>query len=447
MTPEELLWIQRRLELAKSIYHRPSTNNNYANEFSAIGVPPMAAAPVPPAAIPIHNMTPMSPLVMSAAPMLMVPNPLYQPHPNNNGQPFHQHQQPHPHPSAVIMPYAHGTNAIPNTLGSPQSSMASYRQTSGGGYNNFPLAPPPTAGVTHTQLSLPGRISAPEDELAKKISQRIQEKLNRLNKNNITTDVQQPPPLMHVPHENTFQSSAQDHSMRANLSINNTRGERHAAGFESVTKKAVPIDATTQFEQRTADFERRAEFAVGLIRKRMDAIVARDSVLRIPAVRSKFAPDTGIPTTLNTLDNARGTNLDTKQPTKRKRDREETNFEKITAELNNFMENSLDDENIRCSLNEDKANKDKKRDEMNEVYKKCIKDVESRLEMYTQLESLAEQMKIKASRMTTEAVKKRNTIELDWQLRGAYDTIRLHLHNYRMLEDEMDRILGIEQEK
>ena len=67
--------------------------------------------------------------------------------------------------------------------------------------------------------------------------------------------------------------------------------------------------------------------------------------------------------------------------------------------------------------------------------------------MYTQLESLAEQMKIKASRMTTEAVKKRNTIELDWQLRGAYDTIRLHLHNYRMLEDEMDRILGIEQEK
>ena len=183
----------------------------------------------------------------------------------------------------------------------------------------------------------------------------------------------------------------------------------------------------------------KSEIAVGLIRKRVDEFIARGSI-ESPAL-SDIASNT-IPTALTNLDNTRSANLDIKQPAKRNR-RNEPNFMKISEDIDNFLEKCLDDDNIRCTLIEDKVNNQMKREDMNEVYKKCIKEVISRLKMYTKLERLAEQ--IAAKRMARG--KKRNSSSSDWHIEGDCDTIRLHLRNYRMLEDEMDRILGISHEE
>ena len=426
ITPDELLWVKGRIELAKSIsfisqqqqqqqQQRRRSPTDDAEVNSAIGIPPIAAAVVPP--MTMHSMSPMVPLVVSAATMPIVINPLYPP------QSLHHH--PYPQPSASIMPNT--TASIQNTLLPSQCAVA-YRYPSEGDYNGL-LPPLPAAPAPQTQL--PESCYSSEDELTKKITRRIQEKLNRLNPS-IINDKQHP--QMDFPRDHDIIQ----HNAKEYISKNATE-IGHATLSESVEKNHAPMDATTQFEIKTADFEMKSEIAVGLIRKRVGEIIARGSIESLTL--SDTASDT-IPTTLTKLNNTHKEKLDIKQPAKRNR-RNQPNIAKISEELDNFLEKCLDDDNIRCALIEDKVNNQLKREDVNGVYKKCIKDVESRLKMYTKLERLAEQ--IAARRMTRG--KKRNSSSLDRQIEGDCDTIRLLMRNFRMLEDEMDRIIGISHEE
>ena len=98
---------------------------------------------------------------------------------------------------------------------------------------------------------------------------------------------------------------------------------------------------------------------------------------------------------------------------------------------------SLQDENIRSALQEDRENLRTKRREMQQIYEEQIRDnLKSRLAMYTKLQILAKL--IAMIRYNGSAKNSRNNNHMD----GAIDMIHLSLRNYRMLEDTSDHLLS-----
>jgi len=97
---------------------------------------------------------------------------------------------------------------------------------------------------------------------------------------------------------------------------------------------------------------------------------------------------------------------------------------------------SLRDENFRSAIQEDKDYLQNKRSEIQQFYREYIEDnLESRLDMYTKLESLAEEIascKSKSSRSGND----------NNHIYGAIDMIHLSLRSYRMLEDTSDRLIS-----
>lgn len=159
MTPEQMLmreWILRRIEAVQSILAPQYPQHQHQNA----GI--------------INSMAPTMPLM----------NPMV----------HHHHLYSNQHPLAIMMPNA--TAAIPNTsIPPPLQATFSYQQATGLDYNSLHAHPPASA-------QLP--IDSPEDELTRKITQRIQEKLKRLNPN--MSDLQ----LLTTPHQQTtFQLDAQ----------------------------------------------------------------------------------------------------------------------------------------------------------------------------------------------------------------------------------------------
>ncbi len=413
----------------------------------------MAASSVP--SVNICSMAPIVPLAASAAPSRhQQQQQQYRPHPNNPEPHQHQHIQT----SAIRMP--HRTVAIPNPLlPTPQPAAHVYRQTNGGDYSVLLARPPPPAAPPTAHAQLPTRSYSPEDDLTKKITQRIQEKLKRLNPN-IMNEVQLPP--MDFPTtQPAFQLDAPPDNRRANnLLVNNAMGVvGHAAGSKSATNRsAAPIvHLTADFEKKTADFEKKSELAVDLIRKRIAESLDRSSPARTDiaiALGKAAIPDTVSPphTTSYEATKRSITNLNSKFPPKKKKKRKRPvdppNYDKISRAMDFFIERGIDDEDVRCALREDEANFRMKQESVIDVYKTVIKDVESRLEMYTKLERLAEQIvDIRSARKKQHARERNRGDTSDGQIEADCDMIRLHLKNYRLLEDAMDRIILIDQEK
>jgi len=108
----------------------------------------------------------------------------------------------------------------------------------------------------------------------------------------------------------------------------------------------------------------------------------------------------------------------------------------ISPRLDEIID-SLQDENLRSAVIEDKENNQAKRKEMQQIYENQIKEMESRLSMYTKLEGLAEQIADVRTENTAKNSRTGNS-----NIEGALDMIHLSLKNYRMLEDQSDR-LGI----
>jgi len=109
----------------------------------------------------------------------------------------------------------------------------------------------------------------------------------------------------------------------------------------------------------------------------------------------------------------------------------------VSSKLDSILD-SLADENIRSAVIEDRENKQAKRKETQQIYENQIKEMESRLGMYTKLEGLAKQ--IAKDRSENEA---KNSRTKSSKSEVALDMIYLSLKNYRMLEDTSDRHLGI----
>lgn len=126
---------------------------------------------------------------------------------------------------------------------------------------------------------------------------------------------------------------------------------------------------------------------------------------------------------------------DRKLPSRKKRARA---YLQTKEKLDEVID-SLDDTNIQTALKEDVENAQKKRKEMQSIYKERLRQMESRLSVYTRLEGLAKQIAddTKGSRKKSRT-KSRND--------GAFDIIQLSLKNYRRLEDTSDR-LGFEEIK
>ena len=98
---------------------------------------------------------------------------------------------------------------------------------------------------------------------------------------------------------------------------------------------------------------------------------------------------------------------------------------------------SLEDENIRSALQEDRENLRAKRSAMQEIYEEQIREnLKSRIAMYTKLQILARQ--IETVRSNGNPKNSRNSNHMD----GAIDMIHLGLRNYRMLEDTSDCLIG-----
>ncbi|KAL3822912.1 hypothetical protein ACHAXA_010695 [Cyclostephanos tholiformis] len=98
---------------------------------------------------------------------------------------------------------------------------------------------------------------------------------------------------------------------------------------------------------------------------------------------------------------------------------------------------SLQDENIRSALQEDRENLRAKRSEMREMYDEQIREaMKSRLAMYTKLQIFARQILSVRSKSISKNSRSSNHMD------GAIDMIHLGLRNYRMLEDMSDRLLG-----
>ena len=107
----------------------------------------------------------------------------------------------------------------------------------------------------------------------------------------------------------------------------------------------------------------------------------------------------------------------------------------IPAEISNELDTvlaTLKDENVRSTIQEDRSNNERKQKDKQKLHEEHLKDMQSRLEMYEKLESLAEQIAD-----ITSTRKKKNA-----QHDGAIDMIHLSLRNYRMLEDSRDRSIS-----
>jgi hypothetical protein len=130
------------------------------------------------------------------------------------------------------------------------------------------------------------------------------------------------------------------------------------------------------------------------------------------------------------------------QPQAKKRRTGGTTTKKQPAALTQIADcldktiDSLEDENIRSALQEDRENLRAKRSEMREIEEEIRENMKSRIAMYTKLQILARQ--IVAVRSNGNSKNSRNSNHMD----GPIDMIHLGLRNYRMLEDTSDRLLG-----
>ena len=127
------------------------------------------------------------------------------------------------------------------------------------------------------------------------------------------------------------------------------------------------------------------------------------------------------------------------QPAAKKRKTKSTpqTPQQIARDLDTVVTNELSD-NIRSIIQEDRAGLNIIRREKLQSYEEQLAAMQSRLDMYTNLEGLAEQIAAVRSGNTT---KKRSLVD------GAVDMIHLSLNNYQMLEDNSDRLLGIDDKK
>ena len=127
------------------------------------------------------------------------------------------------------------------------------------------------------------------------------------------------------------------------------------------------------------------------------------------------------------------------QPAAKKRKTKSTpqTPQQIARDLDTVVTNELSD-NIRSIIQEDRAGLNIIRREKLQAYEEQLAAMQSRLDMYTNLEGLAEQIAAVRSGNTT---KKRSLVD------GAVDMIHLSLNNYQMLEDNSDRLLGIDEKK
>eukprot|EP00578_Thalassiosira_sp_NH16_P014996 CAMPEP_0181111012 /NCGR_PEP_ID=MMETSP1071-20121207/19032_1 /TAXON_ID=35127 /ORGANISM="Thalassiosira sp., Strain NH16" /LENGTH=464 /DNA_ID=CAMNT_0023194845 /DNA_START=74 /DNA_END=1467 /DNA_ORIENTATION=+ len=132
------------------------------------------------------------------------------------------------------------------------------------------------------------------------------------------------------------------------------------------------------------------------------------------------------------------------RPTLKKR-RIEPTTQQISNKLDEIVD-SLKDENIRSALQEDRDEIRTRRKEMQEYYEDQIKDMESRLSMYTKLECLAEEISEVRSESNSRAKNSRANNSTS-HIEGSLDMIHLSLKNYRMLESNSDRLLGIDEKK
>lgn len=97
---------------------------------------------------------------------------------------------------------------------------------------------------------------------------------------------------------------------------------------------------------------------------------------------------------------------------------------------------SLRDENFRSAIQEDRDYLQNKRTEIQQFYKDYVEDnLQSRLDMYTELESFAEEIAASKSRSSRSGNNNNH-------IYGAIDKIHLSLRNYRMLEDTSDRLIS-----
>ena len=102
---------------------------------------------------------------------------------------------------------------------------------------------------------------------------------------------------------------------------------------------------------------------------------------------------------------------------------------------------TIQDVNLRSAIEEDKDNLEQKRKERQKYYDKHIQEMESRLEMYNELESLAEQIsEIRSSRQSSA---KKSTPKAPVE-DVAMDMVHLAWQNYRMLEATADRLLDLD---
>lgn len=126
------------------------------------------------------------------------------------------------------------------------------------------------------------------------------------------------------------------------------------------------------------------------------------------------------------------------QSTREKHHEKSLSVAKKTLSKLDQVVNAMEDKNIREAAIEDRDNYHAKRSDMQQRYEDQIKEMEERLEIYTKLEGLAEEVAdLQAERG---ANKNSRTNNMD----GALDMIHLSLKNYRMLEQTADRLLQVD---
>ena len=218
---------------------------------------------------------------------------------------------------------------------------------------------------------------------------------------------------------------------------------------QSQTNDALPNAKKTQPEEefkRTEEFARRMKQLGDSYRKEQE-IRARDKGAKGMAtsrehteLKRTMANLLHSETTTPAASSTTPTEKPNEQPqsTREKHHEKSLSVAKKTLSKLDQVVNAMEDKNIREAAIEDRDNYHAKRSDMQQRYEDQIKEMEERLEIYTKLEGLAEEVAdLQAERG---ANKNSRTNNMD----GALDMIHLSLKNYRMLEQTADRLLQVD---
>ena len=234
-----------------------------------------------------------------------------------------------------------------------------------------------------------------KEALKSRITEKIKEKLNTLNQPQIQ--------------DNQSQGAAS-----RNILFNSAPSNREGG---SASGKAFLNDSYVEAARRYSNSKRQVE-QIAQQRIAIDLTDSPPPPPPPPVKKRKVAETTG------------------RQPQQQQQQQPSATLKQKAENLDKII-GSLRDENFRSAIQEDRDYLQNKRTVIQQFYKDYIEDnLESRLDMYTKLESLAEEIASCKSKSSRSGNNNNNHVS------GAIDMIHLSLRSYRMPEDTSDRLIS-----